>query len=164
MPCLKSLNIYGISFAQSSEVFCLLCLIRSAPNLCKLYISVDLFKRDAAEGNLKNYWDKVSEDCTIDQLETVTLCELRGLSTELDLIKFILARSPLLKTVFIHYSRALGKDEAATMSEKVLQYAKTSSRGHIIHLEEEHLEEEPNDFYFYQHLCLCLIVHPGTRC
>ncbi|KAK1355618.1 FBD domain-containing protein [Heracleum sosnowskyi] len=143
MPCLKVLNIYDINFAQLSEILCLLCLIRSAPNLFKLQITVR-FEKNAVEGNLKNYWDKVSEDCAIGQLETVTLCKLRGLGTELELIKFILAHSPFLKTMFIHYSRALEKDETTTMSEKVLQYAKTSSRAQLIHL-----EEVPIHFYGY---------------
>ncbi|KAK1355607.1 FBD domain-containing protein [Heracleum sosnowskyi] len=129
MTCLKSLNIYDIHFARSSEQsYCL-----TISQYINHYVR---FEKDVIEKNLKNYWDKVSEDCTIGQLETVTLCKLRGLRTELDLIKFILAHSPLLKTMFIHYSRALEKDEAVTMSEKVLQYAKTSSRAQIIHLEE----------------------------
>lgn len=40
MPYLKTLNIFEVNFNDLSEVSCLLCLIRSAPNLRKLHISV----------------------------------------------------------------------------------------------------------------------------
>lgn len=40
LPYLNTLNIWDLNFADLSEVSCLLCLIRSAPNLCKLHIPV----------------------------------------------------------------------------------------------------------------------------
>lgn len=94
-------------------------------------------EKDAVEGNLKNDWLDVSEDCTLDQLEIVTFCDLRGLRIELDLIKFILAHSPLLKTMSIHYNTgALKEGAAAAMTKEMLQYSKASSGAQIIHLKD----------------------------
>ncbi|XP_074343879.1 F-box/FBD/LRR-repeat protein At1g13570-like [Apium graveolens] len=134
---LKTLTFTDIHLTRVSEVSCLLCMIRSAPNLSKLHILVDWLGKDAGEGNLNNYWVNVSEDCTIDQLEIVTFCHLKGQRTELDLIKYLLAHSPQLKTMYINYvASVLKKDAAAAMTKEMLQYCKTSSGAQIIHLKQ----------------------------
>ncbi|KAL8093084.1 F-box/FBD/LRR-repeat protein At1g13570-like [Apium graveolens] len=127
LPCLKILNVSDMSFNKSSEVSCLLCLIRSAPNLCKLSISAEYL----VEGDLKEYWIEDSEDCTMDHLKIVTFQYFKGLRAELELVKFLLARSPLLKTLFIHFYGAVEKDAALTLFEEILQYSKASPTAQI---------------------------------
>ncbi|KAK1355603.1 FBD domain-containing protein [Heracleum sosnowskyi] len=127
LPYLKILNISDILFNKSSEVSCLLCLIRSAPNLCNLNISAEYF----VEGDLKKYRIIDSKDCTMDHLEIVTFRNFKGLRAELELVKFLLARSPLLKTMFINYSGTLEKDAALMMFKEMLKYSKASSTAQI---------------------------------
>ncbi|KAK1379906.1 FBD domain-containing protein [Heracleum sosnowskyi] len=82
LPYLKTLSIFDINLTCLSEVSCLLCLIRSAPNLCKLHISSDL---DAEEENLEDYCEEDYEDCSVDHLEIVTFSHFQGLKAEMEL-------------------------------------------------------------------------------
>ncbi|KAK1355632.1 FBD domain-containing protein [Heracleum sosnowskyi] len=133
LPSLKTINFCDITFADLSEVSCLLCLIRSAPNLCKLHIR----RRECSgEENLNNYWIGDSEDCTLDHLEIVIFSNFTGLKTELALVKFLLGHSPFLKTMFIHrYGYFMNESVALRMTEEMLQYSRASSRAQIRHLE-----------------------------
>ncbi|KAK1373300.1 FBD domain-containing protein [Heracleum sosnowskyi] len=130
LPCLKTLNISDINFNDLSEVSCLLCLIRSAPNLCKLHILAG----DDIQGNLNEYRIQDSEDCVVDHLEIVTFSYFTGLKAEMELIKFLLAHAPLLKTMLIHRSPKMIKDVAFNMADEMLQYSRVSSRAQIRHL------------------------------
>ncbi|KAK1355651.1 hypothetical protein POM88_048907 [Heracleum sosnowskyi] len=99
LPYLKTLTIYDIDFTILSEVSCVLCLIRNAPNLCKLHI---IAKEDDGEGNLTNYSVEDSEDCTLHHLETISFGDFKCGRAEMELVKFLLAHSPSLKTINIH--------------------------------------------------------------
>ncbi|KAK1394119.1 F-box domain-containing protein [Heracleum sosnowskyi] len=128
---LKTLNISGIYLTELSQVSCLLCVIQSAPNLCTLNISAEYID----EGDLENYSIEGSEDCAIDHLESVTFSNFKGMRAELELVRFLLGRSPLLKTMSIHFGGAMEKDVAATVAEEVFQYFTASSRVQIRYLE-----------------------------
>ncbi|XP_074375924.1 F-box/FBD/LRR-repeat protein At1g13570-like isoform X2 [Apium graveolens] len=145
LPSLKTLNISDIRFDKLSEVSCLLCLIRSAPNLCKLNIVAVCL----VEGDLKKYQIKDSGDCTLDHLEIVTFGNFRGLRAELELVKFLLARSPLLKKMLIHYSVFIEKDVAVTVSKEMLQYPTASSSLQIRHLNRSVDIDDFGDFFSY---------------
>lgn len=71
--------------------------------------------------NLKDY---LVEDCTKGHLEIVTFNFLNGFRAELELVKFILAHSPLLKTMFIPRVGVIKKDVALRIKEEILQYLK----------------------------------------
>ncbi|XP_017248191.1 F-box/FBD/LRR-repeat protein At1g13570 [Daucus carota subsp. sativus] len=131
LPYLKTLCICDIDLNCLSEVSCLRCLIRSAPNLCKLHISGS---DEAEEENLNSRWEDASEECTVDHLEIVTFSNFRGLEGELELVKFLLASSPLLKTMFIHYDWEMGKDDAFEILEEMLEFSRASPRAQIKHL------------------------------
>ncbi|WOG96064.1 hypothetical protein DCAR_0415394 [Daucus carota subsp. sativus] len=125
-PYLKTLNIWDMNFANLSEISCLLCLIRSAPNLCKLHMSVK---------DLKHYLIEDFEDCTIGHLEIVTFSNFMGIKTELEVVKFLLGHSPLLKTMCIHCGKGMKEDVALTMKKEIMQYSRGSSRAQIKYLE-----------------------------
>ncbi|KAK1355600.1 FBD domain-containing protein [Heracleum sosnowskyi] len=134
LPYLKTLNMCDINFTHLSEVSCLLCLIRSAPNLHKLQISSYVVFGE--EEDLKDYRIEDSEDCTIDHLEIVTFSSFRGLKAELELIKFLLGHSPLLKRMSLHRSPNIKKDVAFALGEEILQYSRASSRVQIRELKD----------------------------
>ncbi|KAK1373302.1 hypothetical protein POM88_029495 [Heracleum sosnowskyi] len=106
-----------MNFADLSEVYCLLCLIRSAPYLCKLHIShekcyhtEDFECMCDDEEYVNNYWIQDSDDCTINLLETVAFSNFIGLRAEMELAKFLLGHSPLLKTMSMHRSTDMKED------------------------------------------------------
>ncbi|KAL6519886.1 hypothetical protein OROMI_032780 [Orobanche minor] len=128
---LETLNI-DMNFRDLSEVSCLLCLIRSAPNLSKLHIKA--YKDEEVESdeeNLKSYCLDDSEDCHIDHLELVTIDKFRGLRTELELVRFLLGHSPFLKTMSISRSRYIKRYKELIIADKMLQYSRASSKAEI---------------------------------
>ncbi|KAK1355655.1 hypothetical protein POM88_048911 [Heracleum sosnowskyi] len=129
---LKTLNVSEMNFCDLSVVSCLLCLIRSAPNLCKLHIEADGNPEKVDnEENLKNYSIDDSEDCTIDHLEIVTFDGFRGRRAELELVRFLLGHSPLLKIMSIDHSGCIKRDDELTMAKEMLQYSRASSRAQV---------------------------------
>lgn len=87
------------------------------------------------ETDLKNCQIEDCEDSTtINHLELVTFSFFKGLKAELELVKFVLAHSPLLKTMFIHRDKCIKKDAALTMTEEILQYPRASTIAKIRHL------------------------------
>ncbi|WOG96066.1 hypothetical protein DCAR_0415396 [Daucus carota subsp. sativus] len=138
LPYLKTLSIADIHFTHLSEVSCLLCMIRSAPNLCKLYISDCDDENCDGENDLQNYRIEDSEDCTTTgHLQIVSFNYFRGLRAELELVKFVLAHSPLLKTMFIHRHRdvSIKSGVALKLTEEILQYPRASTIAQVKHLE-----------------------------
>lgn len=71
------------------------------------------------------------QDCIADHLEIVTFSHFQGIKAEKELVKFILAHSPLLKTMFIHRDSKMEKDEAFKVLEEMLEFSRASSRAHI---------------------------------
>ncbi|WOG96039.1 hypothetical protein DCAR_0415369 [Daucus carota subsp. sativus] len=133
LPYLKSLNIFDIDFGVLCEASCLVSLIRSAPNLRKLHISNSC---NGGKDKLEEYQIEDSEDCTMLHLEIVLFSDFKGFVAELELVKFLLACSPSLKSLFIH-RRCSIKDCASALkiTEEMLQYTRASSRAQIRHLE-----------------------------
>ncbi|KAK1355606.1 FBD domain-containing protein [Heracleum sosnowskyi] len=134
---LKTLNISDINLVDLDVISCLLCLIRSAPNLCNLNISAEIWTEFLVyEDCLKDYRVEDFDDFTMDQLEIVTFGYFKGCRAELELVKFLLAHAPVLKTVFIHRIKAVKKDVSLMIAEEMLQYTRASSRAQIRYLEQ----------------------------
>ncbi|KAL1819161.1 hypothetical protein ACET3Z_014030 [Daucus carota] len=88
------------------------------------------------EKDLKNYQIEDSEGfTTTGHLQIVSFSYFRGLKAELELVKFVLAHSPLLKTMFIHRDVSIGSGVALKMTEEMLQYPRASTIAQIKHLE-----------------------------
>ncbi|XP_017248192.1 F-box/FBD/LRR-repeat protein At1g13570-like [Daucus carota subsp. sativus] len=88
---LKTLSISYMCFSRLSDASCLLCLIRSAPNLCKLNILAMVV---GEKEDFNDCWDEDYEECTVDHLEIVTFSNFKGHKAELEFVKFLLAHSP----------------------------------------------------------------------
>nr|XP_017245478.1 PREDICTED: F-box/FBD/LRR-repeat protein At1g13570-like [Daucus carota subsp. sativus] len=133
LPYLKFINISDIDFGALSEVSCLVCLIRSAPNLRTLHIVNSM---DGREEELEEYQIEDSEECIMLHLEIVSFSDFKGVIAELELVKFLLACSPSLKSLFIHRDCSI-KDCASALkiTEEMLQYTRASPRAQIRHLE-----------------------------
>ncbi|XP_074354622.1 F-box/FBD/LRR-repeat protein At1g13570-like [Apium graveolens] len=143
LSCLKTLQISDVNFCDLSVVSCLLCLIRSAPNLCKLHIKADgNLMKEVDEENLKSYCIDDSEDCTIDHLEIVTFAGFEGQRPELELVRFLLGHSPLLKIMSIDCSEDIERDDELTMAKEMLQYSRASSRAQIRRINHPNMYKE----------------------
>ena len=57
--------------------------------------------------------------------------DFQGRIAELELVKFLLAHSPSLKTMSIHRSERMKKDVALAMTDDMLEFPRSSSRAQI---------------------------------
>ncbi|KAL1819120.1 hypothetical protein ACET3Z_013989 [Daucus carota] len=126
---LETLNIFDMNFFDLSEISCLLCLIRSAPNLFKLHIEKD------SEEDLKNYCIDDSEDCTINHLEIVTFSKFHHLRAEVELVRFLLGHSPSLKIMSINGYERINRYDESTVADDMLQHSRDSSRAKLRRLD-----------------------------
>ena len=91
---------------------------------------------DGREEELEEYQIEDSEECMMLHLEIVSFSDFKGVIAELELVKFLLACSPSLKSLFIHRDCSI-KDCASALkiTEEMLQYTRASPRAQIRHLE-----------------------------
>lgn len=76
--------------------------------------------------------DKV--DFNLSQLQILKLDNLSGYKAELELIKYLLAYSPVLETMFIHLGRSVRTNEAFTITEEIKQFPRVSKLAEIRYL------------------------------
>ncbi|XP_062025371.1 F-box/FBD/LRR-repeat protein At1g13570-like isoform X1 [Rosa rugosa] len=130
-PCLhlKLLRI-NIDFNDLKEVLSTLYLLRSAPFLLKLYITVRQ-EGQALVGEVNSWLD----DNQNFQLRKLQIVEVHGISSTkagLDFIKFLLLNSPMLEKVFCKpasYYRSL------ELLKKMIQFKRSSALAEIIYLD-----------------------------
>uniref|UniRef100_A0A162A7B4 FBD domain-containing protein n=1 Tax=Daucus carota subsp. sativus TaxID=79200 RepID=A0A162A7B4_DAUCS len=104
----------------------------------KFSLAYDSLKNsmDGREEELEEYQIEDSEECIMLHLEIVSFSDFKGVIAELELVKFLLACSPSLKSLFIHRDCSI-KDCASALkiTEEMLQYTRASPRAQIRHLE-----------------------------
>ncbi|KAL1819144.1 hypothetical protein ACET3Z_014013 [Daucus carota] len=88
------------------------------------------------EGDFKDCWDEDYEDCSVDHLEIVTFSNFVGHKAELEFVKFLLAHSPVLKTMYINRDQKMENDVAVKILEEILKFSRASSRAEIKHLKD----------------------------
>ncbi|KAL8093067.1 hypothetical protein AgCh_035084 [Apium graveolens] len=98
--------------------------------------------KEVDEENLKSYCIDDSEDCTIDHLEIVTFAGFEGQRPELELVRFLLGHSPLLKIMSIDCSEDIERDDELTMAKEMLQYSRASSRAQIRRINHPNMYKE----------------------
>ncbi|XP_010273606.1 PREDICTED: F-box/FBD/LRR-repeat protein At1g13570-like [Nelumbo nucifera] len=141
---LKNLDLC-IAFHRSSEILTALCLIRSSPNIQLLKIrseSLVGFNTEHPSDDM-DFWEMQCHlGCSLNQLQIVIMKDVHGLVHELQLIKFILGRSPMLKTMTVipfHVSESL-KDCADKyikeehMLIELVRFKRVSTQAEIIYV------------------------------
>lgn len=101
--------------------------------MCNLEISAS-DTNDVNEAAMENFRIEDSVDCTLSQLQIVKFSYLSGFRAELELIKFLLAHSPVLETIFIHRYIAVKTDKALKIAEEIMQFSRASPKAQIKHL------------------------------
>ncbi|XP_017239381.1 F-box/FBD/LRR-repeat protein At1g13570 [Daucus carota subsp. sativus] len=142
LPNLKEFSCTALTIPMiNAKAFSGVNFLDSLHTIEKLSLKFTFVKameiNDAVEGNLRNYLAKKFVDCTFEHLEIVTCTWLRGLRDELELVKFLLANSPLLKKMFIHHCVTVRTDVALNIAEEMLQYARASSEAQIRFLKDD---------------------------
>lgn len=135
MENLKFLVVY-VEIYDLVQIQNVLCLIRSSPNLRKIYI------RMVPEGKGRDGMDLTVSlveqylelpnfnDMILGQLETVEIWGLVGSKAELHFIKLLLATSPSLRWMKLEYDT--DPEEESRISRELLRFPRASSAAQII--------------------------------
>ncbi|KAL2349052.1 hypothetical protein Fmac_003052 [Flemingia macrophylla] len=99
---LETIELYQVNFEDTKEILVILRLITSAPNLKELQISGSSNIAVAADIPDLDFWEKEClSGTTLNKLKSVKLSEMGGWSHEIEFMKYLLRRSPVLETLNI---------------------------------------------------------------
>ncbi|BBG94397.1 F-box/RNI-like superfamily protein [Prunus dulcis] len=99
---LKIIELYQVSFEDMKEILVVLRLITNSPNLQELQISGSSNTLAAIEASDLDFWEKqCPSDCAFGRLKVVKMTDMSGVPHEMEFIKFLLKKSPVLETMSI---------------------------------------------------------------
>ncbi|XP_050224312.2 F-box/FBD/LRR-repeat protein At1g13570-like [Mercurialis annua] len=142
---LGTIRTFYVSFSKLEEVTSIFHLLRSSPNLQNLQIEMyseaganavkpsellDAEHLAKAEGQ---------SDYSLNQLQEVKLQRFYGSRPEVEFAKFLLAKSPLLKTLSLQPHEGMSKDEQLALLKEIIRFRRSSPNAEIIC--EEFVEE-----------------------
>ncbi|XP_027361199.1 F-box/FBD/LRR-repeat protein At1g13570 isoform X2 [Abrus precatorius] len=99
---LETVELYQVNFEDTKEILVILRLITSSPSLKELQISGSSNIPVAIDTPDVDFWKKeCRSDSTLCRLKIVKLSEMGGWPHEIEFMKFLLVRSPVLETMNI---------------------------------------------------------------
>ncbi|XP_050224283.1 F-box/FBD/LRR-repeat protein At1g13570-like [Mercurialis annua] len=146
---LKSIIIYFVSFTKLEEVTSVFHLLRSSPNLQDLQIEmypeagayaikpVELLEAEQllkVEGQSKY---------SLNQLRKVKLQKFNGSRPEVEFVKFLLAKSPVLETISLQPHEGTSNDKQLAILMEIIRFRRASTNAEIIC--EKFVEEYDDD-------------------
>uniref|UniRef100_A0A5B6ZHD4 F-box domain-containing protein n=1 Tax=Davidia involucrata TaxID=16924 RepID=A0A5B6ZHD4_DAVIN len=137
---LKILKLSEICFGEPDEVACVLLLIRSSPNLQKVRIEAStIVSPISVTDGVLEFWNVQGDsDVSWNQLREVEMRFISGMKTELEFIKLILAKSPMLESMIIEpHSKEVAK-KGLRILKGVIRFRRASPNAEIIY-------EDPNE-------------------
>ncbi|XP_052187209.1 F-box/FBD/LRR-repeat protein At1g13570-like [Diospyros lotus] len=145
---LSNLKILELSFIRFEHVFelsSIFCLIRSSPHLEKLTIGVLVDGIEHVE-IVANFiavegW---SADISLNQLKEVEMRDVWGTRAELEFIKLLLGKSPVLEKMVIETNGLLGH-EAVKFLSKVMRFKRLSPLAEVYYSDPD--EDLDGDYY-----------------
>uniref|UniRef100_A0A7N2L7M6 FBD domain-containing protein n=1 Tax=Quercus lobata TaxID=97700 RepID=A0A7N2L7M6_QUELO len=128
---LNSLVLSEICFGNLREVSCALCLlIRSSPNLQKL--KVELYCSTTVDDAVVEFLEAQDfSDISLKKLREVEMLTFDDSKPEMEFVKLLLVKSPLLKTMHIRLKRGDSTSGFKILKE-VIQFQRASSTAAII--------------------------------
>ncbi|CAL5419051.1 unnamed protein product [Camellia sinensis] len=132
-----------LRFDDVDQMSCVLCLLRSSPNLKKLCMTMRLASAvgDNAVEPVPRYLEALG--CMyqlLNQLRTVKITSIKGLRTELLFIKCILACSPVLETICVQYHEIVDAHEGFRISTEMMRFSWASPRAEIVYVKPKVVE------------------------
>lgn len=132
---LKKLELYQVGFEDVNEISVAICLIVNSPNLEELLFSASS-DNEACVGPDIDYWESQHPlDCSFRRLETVNMSDISGVPDELEFVKFLLAKSPVLKTLSIRPSIYVNEGGWDMLIE-LLRFPRASVQAGIIYVQD----------------------------
>lgn len=128
---LKTLRLTEICFGELDEILVMLCLIRSSPNLRKMTIRVHYNESVAIDSVLELLEMQEWSDVTLNRLRQVEMRSLSGSRPELEFIKLLFAKSPVLETMLIEPNSVVAVDRGLGILKEASRFQRLSPRAEI---------------------------------
>lgn len=142
---LKILELNDICFGEPNEVSIVLCLIRSSPNLAKIKIEACTRETTAIDPVLELLVLIEMQDgwgVYLNQLREVEMRNLSGIRSELDLIKLLLAKSPMLEKMLIEPNSEVVLDKGLRILKKLTRFQRLSPQAQITYYDPDEDSED----------------------
>ncbi|GLT34543.1 hypothetical protein SLA2020_090520 [Shorea laevis] len=132
---LRVIELYQVSFEDMNEILVVLRLILNSPNLKELQISGSPNTLPAIGAPDLDFWEKeCPSDCTLKRLKDVKMTDMSGVPHEMEFIKFLLANSPVLKSMTI--SPCVVMDGKVNMLIGLLRFRRASPQAEILFIQD----------------------------
>lgn len=134
---LKVIELNQVSFEDMKEIFVVLRLIMSSPNLEELQISGSSNALVAVEAPDLDMWELEESltQCTFEKLRMVKMTDMSSVPHEMEFIKFLLRRSPVLEKLTINPCVYV-MDGRLNMLIELVRFRRASDKAEIFFLQE----------------------------
>ncbi|XP_076921459.1 F-box/FBD/LRR-repeat protein At1g13570-like [Bidens hawaiensis] len=131
---LSFLGLFDLSFAKDDELRPVLLLVSNSPNVKKIKLEMSSYDiMDDVSQAAKDYFDLV--DCSniiLDHIRELEITNFTGMKPEMDFVKHILAKSPMLEKVRLEFDIMIDFQKRFGTLEGLLKLPRASSRAKII--------------------------------
>ncbi|KAF5205813.1 hypothetical protein FRX31_004600 [Thalictrum thalictroides] len=130
---LKVVNLV-INFNDTKQIYAVLCLCRSAPNLEELIIKA-CNKVETLLLLTVPFWEGqvCKEGDIFHHLKTVSLSDFKGGYNQLGIAEFILLNSVVLETLNIEWKRSIKADKKLLrVLEQMMQFKRSSTEAKVV--------------------------------
>ncbi|XP_023732932.1 F-box/FBD/LRR-repeat protein At1g13570 [Lactuca sativa] len=114
--------VLDVCFLQEDEIYCLLCLINSSPNLEKINLEMCWDHDECGEQNFNKLFDLEDHlDLKLDHLKELEITSFYNVGYEMEFVKLIMAKSPVLKLARIKLNPNVSVDEEIKMFQDLVR-------------------------------------------
>ncbi|MFS8021676.1 hypothetical protein Hanom_Chr16g01430181 [Helianthus anomalus] len=131
---LKYLGLFGLSFAKEYQLSFVFLLVSSSPNIKKIKLEMRSYaSREVVSQTAKGFFDLLDySDINLEHLCEIEITNFTWLKPEMDFVKVILAKSPMLANVQIMFDKMIDVQKRCWALEELLKLPRPSSRTKII--------------------------------
>nr|XP_004297176.2 PREDICTED: F-box/FBD/LRR-repeat protein At1g13570 [Fragaria vesca subsp. vesca]XP_011462959.1 PREDICTED: F-box/FBD/LRR-repeat protein At1g13570 [Fragaria vesca subsp. vesca] len=132
---LKIIELYQVSFEDMKEILVVLRLITNSPNLKELQLSGSSLT--SMESPDLDFWEKEGpSDCTFHKLKVVKMTDISGLPHEMEFIKFLLRKSPVLEVMSIMPCVFVTMEARLIIVTELLSFTRASPKAGIVFIQD----------------------------
>ncbi|KAJ4952483.1 hypothetical protein NE237_029315 [Protea cynaroides] len=136
---LKSIS-FVLNVKDMKAILIAICLLDSSPNLREIEIMFWSGRKSAVVPAMDLQEAKDQLECTFNKLRVVNISELSGMEIELEVVKFILANSPMLEIMIINHAIiGIGIGNVLALVKKLLGFKRASPQAEIMCFDLENL-------------------------
>ncbi|VFQ85472.1 unnamed protein product [Cuscuta campestris] len=132
---LNKLELEHFCLYSYAEISCLLCLIRISPNLRQITMTIWTDDSESALGNpaFKLVGAEEYNDIKLDQLRVVDLACFTGSRNQMELVKFLLIKSPGLKKIELLTDVDILLERRYAILQELTQFHRASPTAEIVY-------------------------------